>query len=280
MKKVKNLKKIVLFGVIGISSFLSAYEPSVYGAGDIDSATPYGLTQTEQAVLDNKKTLQSLYNKMTKQQRKIDGLTTIVNGQNREILDLKEQVVVLEKRPIPVPEDKNQTYSLLLELGKMIDNINNTYVSRDELEKILAGSRPEEVISHSGSSLGSPVVNNTTESNSADTYRKGVQLFAQRSYNAAKEHFKQALAENYKPASSNYYLGEASYYTHNYKDAVAYYKQSASLHDQASYMAVLYLHTAISLDESGEKEQAKAFYQHVIDNYPNEKVASIAKNRM
>jgi TolA-binding protein len=278
MKKVKNLKKIVLFGVIGISSLLSAYEPSVYGAGDIDSATPYGLTQTEQAVLDNKKILQSLYNKMTKQQRKIDGLTTIINGQNREILDLKEQVVVLEKRPIPVPEDKNQTYSLLLELGKMIDNINNTYVSRDELEKILAGSRP--MANDSGSSLGSPVVNNTTESNSADTYIKGVQLFAQRSYNAAKEHFQQALSEDYKPASSNYYLGEVSYYTHNYKDAVAYYKQSASLYDQASYMGVLYLHTAISLDKSGEKEQAKAFYQHVVDNYPNEKVASIAKSRM
>lgn len=278
MKKVKNLKKIVLFGVLGVSSLLYAYEPSVYGAGDIDSATPYGLTQTEQAVLDNKKTLQMLYNKMTEQQRKIDGLTTIINGQNREILDLKEQVVVLEKRPIPVQEDKNQTYSLLLDLGKMIDNINNTYVSRDELKKILAGSRP--VANHSGSSLGSPVVSNTIESNSADTYRKGVQLFAQRSYNAAKEHFQQALSENYKPASSNYYLGEASYYTHNYKDAVAYYKKSASLHDQASYMGVLYLHTAISLDKSGEKEQAKAFYQHVIENYPNEKVASIAKSRM
>ena len=278
MKKIKSFKQIVILGVLGASTLLYAYEPSVYGAGDIDSATPYGLTQTEEAVLENKKTLQMLYNKMTEQQRKIEGMTTIINGQNKEILGLKEQVAVIENKPEPPQEDKNQTYSLLLELGQMIDNINNTYVSRDELKKILAGSRP--VATESGSSLGSPIVNNTIESNSADTYRQGVYLFSKRSYNAAKEHFQEALSQNYKPAASNYYLGEASYYTHNYKDAVAYYKQSASLYDHASYMGVLYLHTAISLDQSGEKEQAQAFYQHVIDNYPNEKVASIAKSRM
>jgi TolA-binding protein len=137
------------------------------------------------------------------------------------------------------------------------------------------------VATDSGSSLGSPIVNNNTiESNSADTYRQGVYLFSKGSYNAAKEHFQEALSQNYKPAASNYYLGEASYYTHNYKDAVAYYKRSASLYDHASYMGVLYLHTAISLDQTGEKEQSQAFYQHVIDNYPNEKVASIAKSRM
>jgi len=283
MKKIKNLRHIVLLGVVGLSSLLHAYEPSVYGAGDIDSAKPYGLTQTEQAVLENKKTLQMLYNKMNEQQRKIEGLTTIINGQNKEIVSLKEQVTVIENKPEPPQEDKNQTYSLLLELGQMIDNINNTYVSRDELKKIFAESRAETSYNNSSgsdTSLGSPIESSSIESNSADLYLKGVQLFSQHSYNASKEYFEQTLAQNYKSASSNYYLGEIAYYTQNYKDAVAYYKQSASLYDQASYMPVLYLHTAISLDQTGEKQQAKAFYQHVIDNYPNGKVASIAKSRM
>lgn len=263
--------KIIFVSMMGLASFLYGYEPSIYGAGDIDSTSPYGLTKTEQAVLENKKTLQMLYNKMTEQQRKIDGLTTVIEGQNKEILELKEQLEVQTaqiSKNNSSAKDNNSTYYMLLELGQTIDNINNTYVSRDELKKVLAGSRPSE-------NLGSPM-----GSNSADTYRKGVQLFGTRSYGAAKAHFEQTLAINYKPAASNYYLGEIAYYTHNYEEAISYYKLSASLYDKASYMDILFLHTAISLDNIGEKAQAKSFYQHVIDNYPNKKSASIAKNRI
>ena len=270
------MKRFILYGFIGLSSLLYAYEPSVYGAGDIESANPYGLTKTEKAVLENQKTLQMLYNTVKEQQRKIEGLTTVIEGQNKEILALKEELTTVANRPEPVKEDTNQTYSLLLELGQMIDNINNTYVSRDELKKILAGSRPQ--VDNSGSSFNSNT--HSITGNSADIYRKGVQLFSRGSYGASKEYFLQALAENYKPASTNYYLGESAYYTQNYKDAIAYYKQSASLYDQASYMPVLYLHTAISLDKSGEKEQAQGFYQYVIDNYPNTKASAIAKKRV
>jgi len=265
-----NIKKKILLSVVVLASTLYAYEPSVYGAGDINSASPYGLTSTEQAVLDNKKTIQKLFNKLNEQQRKIDGLTSIIEGQNRELLELKEQASIQNSMPATV--DNNETYSLLLQLSETVDTINNSYVSKAELKKVMAGSRLNSTVSTNlSSSVGS---------NSADTYRKGVQLFSKRSYGAAKTHFEQTLAENFKPASSNYYLGEIAYYTHNYSDAIAYYKQSSSLYDKASYMDVLYLHTAISLDKNGEKEQAKSFYQHVIDNYPGKKSASIARNRM
>ena len=270
------MKRKILYGFIAISSLLYAYEPSVYGAGDMNSAIPYGLSKTEKAVLENKKTLQMLYNSVKEQQRKIEGLTTVIEGQNREVLSLKEQLKVLSDKPEPPKEDTNQTYSLLLELGQMIDNINNTYVSRDELKKALAGSRVQQQIDSTSSMSSSSSI----QGNSADIYKKGVELFSQHSYDSSKESFLEALSQSYKPASSNYYLGEISYYTHNYKDAIAYYKESASIYDQASYMAVLYLHTAISLDKGGEKEQAKGFYQYVVDNYPNTKASSIAKKRM
>ena len=264
---MSTINKIILLSFVTVTSLLYGYEPSVYGAGNIDSATPYGLTQTEQAVLENKKTLQMLYNKVTEQQRKIDGLTTIIEGQNKEIVALKEQLATNGGLGQGV-EENNETYSLLLELGQIIDQINSSYVTKDELKKALAGSRSQVTL---GSSVGG---------NSADTYRKAVQLFSKRSYQAAKDHFETVLAENYKPAATNYYLGEVAYYTHEYADAVAYYKTSASLYDKAGYMDVLYLHTAISLEKSGEEEQAKSFYEHVIATYPHKKSASIAKNRL
>ena len=267
-----NIRTKVLISVVALASTLYAYEPSVYGAGDINSASPYGLTETEQAVLDNKKTIQTLFNKLNEQQRKIDGLTSIIEGQNREIVELKEQLEVANSTSMNSTGDNNETYSLLLQLSQTVDTINNSYVTRDEVKKLLAGSRPSS--SHN-SNLGSPV-----GSNSADIYRKGVQLFGKRSYSASKEKFEQTLARNYKPASSNYYLGEIAYYTHNYNDAIAYYKQSAALYDKASYMSVLYLHTAIALDKTGQKAQAKGFYQYVIDNYPKTRSAAIARKRL
>jgi len=132
--------KIIFVGFMSLASLLYAYEPSVYGAGDINSANPYGLTQTEQSVLENKKTLQMLYNKMIEQQRKIDGLTTVINGQNRDILELKEQLEAKINQQAASSVDANRTYTMLLELGQSIDHINNTYVTRDELQNTLAGS--------------------------------------------------------------------------------------------------------------------------------------------
>ncbi len=273
-----NIRTKVLISVVAIASTLYAYEPSVYGAGDINSESPYGLTETEKAVLENKKNIQRLFNKINEQQQKIDGLTSIIEGQSKEALELKEQLEVLSNtvEANKNNSDNNETYSLLLQLSQMVDTINDNYVTREEVKKLLAGSRPSSV---DNSNLGSP----TTGSNSADisdVYRKGVHLFANRSYSASKEKFEEALASNYKPASSNYYLGEIAYYTHNYNDAIAYYKQSASLYDKASYMPVLYLHTAISLDKTGQKEQAKGFYKYVVDNYPNTRSASIARKRL
>ncbi len=262
------MKKIILYGFMGVSSILYGYEPSVYGAGDIDSANPYGLTKTEKTVLDNKKSLQRLYNRVKEQQRKIEGLTTVIEGQNKEIVSLKEELKIVEKQIKP-PEDANKTYSMLLELGQMIDKINNSYVSKDELMEILS-------VNGSRTAIGS----SSNSNSSSDIYKEGIQALSSGNYSVAKEKFLQALSDNHKPASTNYYLGECSYYMQEYKDAIAYYKQSASLYDKASYMPVLYLHTAISLANSGEKEQAKGFFQYIIDNYPNTKSASIAKKRI
>ncbi|MCK4441943.1 MAG: hypothetical protein KAU90_08035, partial [Sulfurovaceae bacterium] len=69
-----NMKKIVLICYIFLSSLSYANEPSVYGAGNIDSDNPYGLTKTEQNVLVNRRTIQNLKNRVEDQQNRIDGL--------------------------------------------------------------------------------------------------------------------------------------------------------------------------------------------------------------
>jgi TolA-binding protein len=161
----------------------------------------------------------------------------------------------------------------------MIDQINENYVSKEELQRILKSKgsykAPSSVKKNSVS---------TEESLSAKSngklYSEGVRLFNKKRYNEAKKRFTITDTKGYKPAASNYYLGEIAYYTKKYDDAIFYFKKSAGLYDQASYIDTLLLHTAISLDKTGDKAQARAFYENIIENYSGKKSARIAKDRL
>ncbi len=295
-------------------SLLFAGEPSVYGAGNIDSSSPYGLTQTEQNVLNNRKQVQRFSNMVSEQQSRIAGLTTVVDGLTTQVTDLKEQLKENQEAYSKREEDYKKSYTLLLELGKMIDQINNNYITKDdlslfqkELERARASQKEELERAIANQQQYVPQVNNNSNNNDmiidgrgyddstgdsinqeslnqpystgiSEIYREGVQLFSHKSYLAATQKFKDAIAQNYKTAPSNYYLGEIAYYTDDYYSAISYYKKSASLYDKASYMKLLYLHTALSLSKTGQHEQARGFFKYIVDNYPNTKSAEIAQN--
>lgn len=304
------------------SCLLFANEPSVYGAGDIDSSAPYGLTTTEQNVLNNRKQVQELGNQVSGHQSRISGLTTVVEGLTKQVLELKEQLKESREREkkredeeSKQEEDYKKSYTLLLELGKMIDEINSNYVTKDALKEDLSvmykelSSLSQQYTSSSQSYQEQPIMNASTPNNNgliidgrerygnnnnqlenqpyntgssgvSEVYREAVQLFSHKSYLSSSEKFKEVISQNYKVAPSNYYLGEIAYYTNDYYSAISYYKKSASTYDKASYMKTLYLHTALSLSRTGQHEQAKGFFRYVLDNYPGTKSAEIAEKNL
>ncbi len=203
---------------------------------------------------------------------RIDGLTSLIEGLNASLAELK-----MAQKHRTGSSDSNRTVQLIEELGKMIDEINRNYVSRDEMREVL---RTVSVSNERSSFKERASTEKRDDLSPKKRYSEGVRAFVKKRYNEAKKHFLLTAQKGYKPAASNYYLGEIAYYTKAYQDAIFYYKKSASLYDQASYMDVLLLHTAISLDQTGEKEQARAFYESVIENYPNKKAASIARKRL
>lgn len=191
---------------------------------------------------------------------RVDGLTTLIEGFNSTIYELQ----------------KNQSSLKILE-GK-IDRV------RVECTK----ERDLSVESRSDSQVTPNQVKNSEHNNknsestksNATLYREGAQFFQKKQYEKAKNRFLLMVEKNYKSASSNYYLGEIAYYTNKYSDAIYYFKKSAKLYDKASYIDTLMLHTAISLEKSGDKSQAKIFYQTIINDYPNKKSATIAQKQM
>jgi len=220
----------------------------------------------------NQKRIASLQRMVIEQNERIDGLTSLIEGLSASLADLK-----MAQHNGTSQKENEETLKLIKDLGAMIDKINANYVSRDELAQMLGTGKH---VSGKKSKKASATKETKINVPASQLYSEGVRLFTKKRYDEAKKRFSQTAQKGYKPAASNYYLGEISYYTKQYEDAIFYYKKSAGLYDKASYMDVLLLHTAISLDRTGQKEQARMFYESVIENYPNKKAASIAKGKL
>lgn len=224
----------------------------------------------------NRQKIMDLQRIILQQNERIDGLTSLIEGLNAQIAELKQT----QQHGGKAAKDDEETVKLIQDLGKMIDEINKNYVSKQELQKILGSKGNAGTGQKTDKAKSGDTDESLSDVSPAKLYSEGVRLFVKKRYDEAKKRFLITAKKGYKPAASNYYLGEIAYYTKQYDDALFYYKKSASLYDQAGYMDVLLLHTAISLDKTGEKEQAKIFYENVIENYPNKKSATIAKERL
>ena len=254
--------KIVQYGIIWcILASVGVYaEPSVYGNSS-------SFVSPNKIIAENKKTISMLTRKVREQTEQIDGLKSIVEGLSSTIHELEEKMQTTNSS-----NTGSENNTLLQDLGKMIDEINANYVSKEELKSAISG-KPVKINSSKREEAKAVTM-------PAQAYSEGVRLFVKHRYDDAKKRFTLTDTKGYKIAPSNYYLGEIAYYTKKYEDAIFYYKKSAGLDDKASYIDTLLLHTAISLENRGEKEQAKVFYENIIANYDGKRTAEIAKEKL
>jgi len=255
-----------------ILSIAGLHAESLYGFGTEEAS---GVTTTRSMPLN---TMSAMRQKILSQEERIDGLTTIIEGLSASLNELQSQNMQQSSTKIQGSD------ALLEKLAGMIDEINANYVSRDELNKLLATnstvSKKQEKVKKSTQKHVSK--NNTSLEGKSNKilYSEAVRHFVKKHYDEAKKRFTITDTQGYKPAASNYYLGEIAYYSKQYEDAIFYFKKSAGLYDKASYIDTLLLHTAIALDKTGEKSQARIFYENIIENYPQKKTAKIARDRL
>jgi len=252
--------------ILCMSTLFVQADPSVYGFG----------TDSEIVVTDIRptaplRTMSDMRRKILEQDERIEGLTTIIEGLSAS---LNEMNMGNASRS----NTGENSDALLQKLSGMIDDINAKYVSKDELQAALG---KKSTIKSSPKSTKNTIEKDTLSGKSKATlYSEGVRHFVKKRYTQAKQRFEITDKKGYKPAASNYYMGEIAYYSKKYEDAIFYFKKSAGLYDKASYIDTLLLHTAVSLEKTGDKGQAKAFYKNIIENYQGKKTASIAKQRL
>ena len=230
----------------------------------------YGFGSSEEEAR-TQRSVAAMKHKIAKQEERIDGLTTIIEGLSASLNELR---YAQQKQPLPNDSQDSQEV-LLQKLAAMIDDINANYVSKKELQSLLIKHTPKKQETHK-----KPKVTSVKGKDNATLYSEAVRHFGKKRYDEAQKRFAVTDKKRYKPAASNFYLGEIAYYTKKYEDAIFHFKKSAGLYDQASYIDTLLFHTAVSLEKTGDKEQAKVFYENIIENYPTKKTATIAKKRL
>lgn len=268
---LKKYVAVCLLILLAGSTLIQA-EPSVYGFGSDED------TNDGQASVSSSGSNAALRQQIAQQEERIDGLTTIIEGLSASINELQQSG---RTNTASMDDSGSSNDALLKKLAGMIDDINANYVSKEELQRVL-GNKSEvqntvKTPAKTAEKEEEPLQGTTSN---AELYSEAVRYFVKQRYDEAQKRFMITDTKGYKSASSNYYLGEIAYYTKKYEDAIFYFKKSAGLYDKASYIDTLLLHTAISLENTGDKGQAKIFYQNIVENYAGKKTAEIAQQRL
>lgn len=284
----------LLFVVSLASSLLLASEPSVFGAGNLNLPDPYGLTSEEKLILENKKEIQSVVQKNNIQSAKVetvterlDGLQAVIEGLGQSVNEQKNtlsklsessasnekislSIAELQKQSTTNSENITQLKTLLEELSHVVDTVNSSYVTKDEFSQLVKQLK-----------MTLPVkAESNTKMDAVTLEKKAKSSFDQQQYAEAQSYYEALIQKKIKVPESNFWIGESYFQRKEYKAAISYYKESASLNDKASYMPTLLLHTGNSMEKNGDLANAKAFYKATLSKYSGTGAANDAQDRL
>ena len=308
------MKKIIPLLFV-ITSLTVAEEVSVYGASNQDSS--YGLSASEKHILKNQSNISNLSSKLEEINSlvksingRLEGLESTYEGDSRKLNDLSlklnqsSDLASNEQASNVNQSDLNSLKAALTKLTTIVNKINAEYVSSTELEKNMqqfvtreefeAVKKAMGIKTPQGSSKTTveakeKIVDTTSAVSSVElkTADDKIKFMADakkdydaKIYNSAIPKFEKLIEVNYKPAENNYYLGDMLFKRKKYDQAIVHFKKSAMLNDKASYMPTLLLNSAISFENTKDKDNAKNFYSTLIELYPNSKEAKTAKTNL
>lgn len=306
------MKQGVIFFLLSSlsTSLLLSSEPSAFGAGDLNSPKPYGLTSNEKVILETKKTLHKVAvksnnqaNKLDSLRDRIDGFQTIIESLSRKAhnnsiefkkliqndKEAQESIKEYNKRVSDIIQLNIQNIeaheksllklqTITLEMSKLIDTINAEYISKNEFNALVddVNNFKALMLKELKKSSKKPT-SKVKNMSSADLYNQAKKFFDKKYYTDAIKSYQLLIKRKYKPAYAHYMIAEMNFRRKNYANAISYFKKSASLYSKASYMPTLMLHTAISMKNTDDVTHANAFLEALIQKYPDSLEARKAK---
>ncbi len=293
--------KLALLALLAVSAVAS--EPSAFGAGNIESSEPYGLTDTEKLIYKNRQLLNSSTLKTSSNsqqiealQERIDGLQSVIESISRKSQnnsrtlvsiqesDTNESVTQVQFSSLSASVDANtqnikKMKKILEEVAVRLDSIYTTYVSKSEYNALVNDvNRFKKDVSEA---IGSTTSNTKPLKPQKRLSNTALMKLAKSNY--SKLYFKKAIPQfeelierNYKPATSHFMIAQMWHYRKSWDKALSHYKVSASLDPKAKYMPELMLHSAECMIGTNDNKNAKSFLEALIASYPDTKEAEKA----
>jgi TolA-binding protein len=303
---MKQSAIVSLLIVAALPSLLLCAEPSAFGAGDLSSPEPYGLTSSEKVILETKDKLKKVASTSKSQasqldslRERMDGLQSIVESISRKTHNNKINLEKLKEEEESgfanateyqtrlsesIQQNSQQIEELkvsLLEASKLLDTINSQYVTKDEYNTLVQNVNDFKALVAKELQSGNKSSRSAlSKISSAELYNLAKKNYDKKYYTKAIANYEELIKRKYKPAYAHYMIGEMNYRRKNYAKAISYFKKSSQLYAKAKYMPELMLHTAISMDKTGDTAHARSFYKAIIAKYPSSQEAKEAKRRL
>ena len=280
---------VALFGAT-----LSFAEVSAFNAGNINSSSAYGLTPNEKILKDKLDELNGNFlqvnSALDSTNERVEGLQSTFEGINSQYNESNAKIAQFEQQLTTMDEDlkkanaslramrteNKQIKQALSELTQLI----SAYISKDIMDANATAQK-----SDANASLATapqiPKEEAWKKQDSATILDSAIKDFQKdETLQNAKDKFEFLVGRKYKPARTNFYLGEIEYKQKNYSGAIVLYQKSVALYSKdTDYMAKLLYHTAISFDKVGETQRANGFYQALKTQYPESAEAKASPNR-
>lgn len=213
-----------------------------------------------------------------------EGIKSIYEGQAANINDLNNKFNAIERANTNNENPTNlqeQVANNTKNIQTLTESLNSVSEAITEIKNLLGDIKQHEKQEDKKEQKQAP----TIEFEKDKTRRGEIFKEARKLLNAGK--FDEAIARynwfieiKYKSAESYYMLGRIAYATNKYDDAIYYFKESATLDENASYMPRLMLNCANSLRVLNRTQDAKAFYNSLIKRFPKSSEAREAKKEL
>lgn len=269
------IKKIIFLGALAPIIYA---ETSAFNAGNINLKEPYGLTENEKVLLENKKKVETLSKdytgvdfKTNKALERIEGIQSVIDDLNNKTYNFEGKLLEVEK----FSKEKSESYDK--ELADIKQELKNQKYAINQLKKAL--SELTNLVGSLGESKAAKIsnielnTNNVTAQTPAQKMDNAISLFNSKNYDAAAKIFEELANSRHKPAQCNFYLGQIAYAKKDYNNAIYYYKTSSDLYNaqgvKAPNMPLILLNTANSLKAINELDKANNFYAALKKQFPN-----------
>jgi len=237
------MKKLLILPLL--ASF-SLAEPSAFGAGNLDSDTPYGLTKDEKYIWQNKQDIKKLRKLIIKQAQKIKEQQQIINKLKLNLLNYKMQMDTLSQRVngieslMPAFDELSiSVHNIKKEVSNIKNDNNQTKVKLENLQSDLDELKNIVDINKQNSDKNMQVIislieelakkidkieiqkQKSTQINFNQPKSKlldeAIKYYKQLKFAKAQKIFNYLYEKNYKPALMLFYLGEIEYKRGYYK---------------------------------------------------------------